>query len=161
MDLLSRGCVFLDIFLLICGDHFKNIVKTNFFVSARNEPAGTLSSSVSHGPPRSNLLTRTLLTFVLCHSLPAFDRRLFPPRTTIPLSQCKVLPSFSHTPASLKRQGATMARRMGYRSGYSRWDRRDIGLKPENALSRVARTYSHFISIASFFLRHGATTRVA
>lgn len=27
----------------------------------------------------------------------------------------------------------------GYRPGYSRWDRREIGLKPENALSRVAR----------------------
>lgn len=36
-----------------------------------------------------------------------------------------------------------MARRGGYRSGYSRWDRRDIGLKPENALSRVARKFSH------------------
>lgn len=31
-----------------------------------------------------------------------------------------------------------MARRSNYRSNYNRWDRREIGLKPENALSRVA-----------------------
>lgn len=30
------------------------------------------------------------------------------------------------------------ARRPGYRQGFNRWDRRDVGLKPENALSRVA-----------------------
>lgn len=28
-----------------------------------------------------------------------------------------------------------------FRPSYSRWDRREIGLKPENALSRVARKF--------------------
>jgi hypothetical protein len=32
-----------------------------------------------------------------------------------------------------------MARRGGFRGGFSRFDRRDVGLKPENALSRVDR----------------------
>jgi hypothetical protein len=33
-------------------------------------------------------------------------------------------------------------RRGGFRGGFSRWDRRDVGLKPENALSRAERKCS-------------------
>lgn len=42
---------------------------------------------------------------------------------------------------------AIMARRGGYRGAYGRWDRREVGLKPENALSRVARKLSSFSHI--------------
>ena len=36
-----------------------------------------------------------------------------------------------------------MARRNGNtRAGFGRWDRREVGLRPENALSRVARKFS-------------------
>jgi hypothetical protein len=38
-----------------------------------------------------------------------------------------------------------MARRGGFRGGFSRFDRRDVGLKPENALSRVDRMSARFI----------------
>lgn len=38
----------------------------------------------------------------------------------------------------------------GYRPGYSRWDRREIGLKPENALSRVARKSLLIVFISTF-----------
>lgn len=42
----------------------------------------------------------------------------------------------------------------GFRPGYSRWDRREIGLKPENALSRVARKSPLIVLISIFRPSH-------
>lgn len=50
-----------------------------------------------------------------------------------------------------------MARRNGnMRSGFGRWDRREVGLRPENALSRVARK---FCSLTLGFLHMNSSTR--
>lgn len=56
-------------------------------------------------------------------------------------SSIRLLPR-RHPHATRHRFSVIMApRRGGFRGGFSRWDRRDVGLKPENALSRAERTY--------------------
>ena len=42
-------------------------------------------------------------------------------------------------------------RRNNFRGGgFSRWDRRDVGLRPENALSRADRTFEFALLVSLF-----------